>query len=98
VAEYFNLPFDPDPAPSDPISIAKDEFLEACNALVAAGIPVRADREAAWADYAGWRVNYDMPLIGLAGLVMSPYAPWSSDRSLRYRRPRLRSGRRRTGL
>jgi hypothetical protein len=87
VASYFSLPFDPDPAPTDPTSISEDEFLEACDRLVAASIPVRADREQAWRDFNGWRVNYDQVLIGLAGLVMAPYAPWSSDRSLRYRRP-----------
>ena len=70
-----------------PISISEDEFLEACDRLVEAAIPVRADREQAWRDFNGWRVNYDQVLIGLAGFVMAPYAPWSSDRSLRYRRP-----------
>ena len=59
VADYYGLPYDPDPNPDDPISVTKDEFLEACTALVAAGIPVRADRDAAWRDFAGWRVNYD---------------------------------------
>ena len=54
--------------------------------MIAAGIPVRDDRDAAWLDFTGWRVNYDVPLLGLAGFVMVPYAPWSSDRSLRYRR------------
>jgi hypothetical protein len=96
VADYYGLPFDSDPAPTDPISISKDEFLEACDDLVAAGLPVRADRDAAWAAFSGWRVNYDLPLLGLAGFVMAPYAPWSSDRSLRFRRARLRAGRRRT--
>ncbi len=28
-------------------------------------------------------------LPAIAGLIMAPYAPWSSDRSLRYRRPRV---------
>ena len=84
---YFGLPFDADPAPTDATSISEDEFLEACDRLVAAAIPIRADREQAWRDFNGWRVNYDQVLIGLAGLVMAPYAPWSSDRSLRYRRP-----------
>ncbi len=97
VADHFGLPFDADPAPTDPVSITRDEFLEACDDLVAAGIPVRADREAAWLDFAGWRVNYDLPLVGLAGFVMAPYAPWSSDRSLRFQRARLRVGRRRWG-
>jgi hypothetical protein len=95
VADYFGIPYDPDPHPGDAISITKDEFLEACDQLVAAGIPVRADRDAAWFDFTGWRMNYDVPLLSLAGFVMSPYAPWSSDRSLRFRRPLLRSGRRR---
>ncbi len=95
VSDYFGITYDADPQPGDPISISKDEFLEACDALVEAGIPVRADRDAAWFDFTGWRVNYDVPLIGLAGFVMVPYAPWSSDRSLRYRRASLRPGRRR---
>jgi len=95
VADYFGLPYDPDPHPGDAISITKDEFLEACDQLAAAGIPMRADRDAAWFDFTGWRVNYDLPLLGLSGFVMVPYAPWSSDRSLRYQRARMRSGRRR---
>ena len=95
VAGYFDLPFDSDPAPTDVTSISEDEFLEACDTLVAAGISVRADRELAWRDFSGWRVNYDQVLVGLAGMVMAPYAPWSSDRSLRYRRPTFRRSPRR---
>jgi len=86
VAEYFHLPFDPDPRPTDPISIAREEFDDACERLAAAGIPIRADRDQAWRDFNGWRVNYDRALLGLAGLLMVPYAQWSSDRSPRTRR------------
>jgi hypothetical protein len=93
IADYYGIPYDPDPQPGDAISITREEFFEACDALEAAGLPVRADREAAWFDFTGWRVNYDVPLISLAGFVMTPYAPWSSDRSLRFRRARLRRGR-----
>jgi hypothetical protein len=89
VAGYFDLPHNPDPAPTDPILVTRDEFEEACDELVAAGIGVRTDRDAAWADFAGWRVNYDLALVSIAGLVMAPYAPWSSDRSARNHRPRL---------
>ena len=63
---------------------------------MATGIAVRADRDAAWADFQGWRVNYDLALVGIAALVMAPYAPWSSDRSSRYRRPRWAHYRRHT--
>jgi hypothetical protein len=94
VCDYYGIPYEPDPHPGDPISIARDEFEEACNRLVAAGLPVRADRDAAWFDFTGWRVNYDVPLLALAGFVMVPYAPWSSDRSMRFRRARLRQTRR----
>ena len=76
-------------------TITKDEFMQACDELVEAGIPVHDDREKAWFDFTGWRVNYDVPLLSLAGFIMTPYAPWSSDRSLRFRRSTLR--RRRTG-
>ena len=44
---------------------------------------MRPDRERAWRDFAGWRVNYDRVLLALCSLVMAPPAPWSSDRSPR---------------
>jgi hypothetical protein len=97
IADYYGIPYDHDPQPGDTISISKDEFLDACDQLVAAGIPVREDRDAAWFDFTGWRVNYDVPLLALAGFIAVPYAPWSSDRSLRFRRARLRSVRRNIG-
>jgi hypothetical protein len=81
IADYFDIPHDPDPAPTDPISVTREEFDEVWERLAAAGAPLRTDQDAAWADFAGWRVNYDTVLIALAALTMAPYAPWSSDRS-----------------
>jgi len=53
--------------------------------------PGKPDREQAWQDFAGWRVNYDQVLLALAGLTMAPNAPWSSDRALdQYLQPSLR--------
>ncbi len=83
VASYYGIESDPDPAPDDPISIDKLEFFDALDHLARGGVQIKADREQAWRDFNGWRVNYDVPLLGLAALVMAPYAPWSSDRSLR---------------
>ena len=88
VARFFRIPFDPNPRPDDPIAITRDEFDEACAALRAQGLPLKGDAEQAWRDFNGWRVNYDRVLIALAGLTMAPYAPWSSDRSIRDWRPR----------
>ena len=98
IASYYGIECDPDPAPTDPISIVREEFDDAYERLGSAGAPVRPDRDRAWRDFAGWRVNYDAAVVGLAGLTMAPYAPWSSDRSLRVRRRTvLRPRRTRTG-
>jgi hypothetical protein len=82
IATFFRIPLRPDPKPDDPISISRFEFDEACNQLAAQGVPLKPDRDQAWRDYAGWRVNYDVPLLALAAMTMAPYAPWVSDRSL----------------
>ena len=92
IAAFFNVQFDEDPGPDDAINITRDEYDEQIALLEQAGVPIRADREQAWRDFKGWRVNYDIPLIALATLTKAPYAMWSSDRSLRNQsRPSLRS-------
>ena len=80
LAASFGIAFDPNPRPDDPISLTRDEYDDACGRMEAAGVPLRADRDQAWRDFAGWRVNYDTVLVGLARLVDAPPAPWSSDR------------------
>jgi hypothetical protein len=87
IAAFFGIPYDPDPRPDDPISITREEYEQVRNRLLAAGVPLKPDVDQAWRDFQGWRVNYDPVLLGLAGLAMAPYAQWSSDRSLAYRRP-----------
>jgi hypothetical protein len=83
VADFFLIPYNPDPKPDDPISISRLEFNAVLDQLQGAGVPLKADRDKAWKDFRGWRVNYDTVLLALAALTMAPYAPWSSDRSLR---------------
>ncbi|MCW5853610.1 MAG: hypothetical protein KIT87_26325, partial [Anaerolineae bacterium] len=65
-------------------------FERALDDLAAQGVPLKADRNQAWRDFAGWRVNYDFVLRALAGLIQAPYAPWSSDRAIAPRRIMLR--------
>ena len=83
IADFFGIPYDPDPEQTDGTSIAREEFDDACRQLADAGVPLKPDLDQAWIDFNGWRVNYDAVLVGLAGLTMAPYAMWSSDRSLR---------------
>ncbi len=81
IANYFDIPNPTDPHyPDVPICIDKSEFDSVLDQLAAAGIPLKADREQAWLNFAGWRVNYDRSLILLCGLIMAPTAPWSGDR------------------
>ena len=92
IADFFDVPYDRDPAPDDPISVTREEYDGVYDRLAAAGIALVADRDEAWRSFAGWRVNYDQVLITLCTLVMAPYAPWSSDRSVaRFRVKVLRS-------
>lgn len=80
IADFFWIATPHDPLPTDPILVTRQEYEAACDRLAEAGVPLKADREQAWRDFAGWRVNYDAALIGLARLTMAPPAPWSSDR------------------
>lgn len=94
IATSLGLACEDDPQPTDPISVNRDEWEQAVDDLAAAGLPVVADRDRAWAAWAGWRVNYDLVLLGIARRVEAPVAPWTSDRSpiqdLRPRRPSRR--------
>jgi len=81
IALFFGAPVPVDPQYGDPISITRAEYDDALRSLEAAGVPIVADRDQAWRDFAGWRVNYDMALVSLAGMTGAPYAPWSSDRA-----------------
>jgi hypothetical protein len=92
IARFFRVPHPTDPAPDDPISIGRDEWEAACRELEVVGVPLVADRDQAWRDFAGWRVNYDIPLVTLAGLLVAPYAPWSSDRSIPFKVRLIRRG------
>jgi hypothetical protein len=82
IADFFGISYDPDPQyPKHPISITRVEFDQACDELAGQGVPISSDRDQAWQDFAGWRVNYDQVLLALCRLTMAPSAPWSADRA-----------------
>lgn len=93
IAESEGIPFNPDPEPTDPITIQRSEFDDVLDALAADGVSIVSDRDQAWRDFAGWRVNYDSAILGLAQRLRVPYAPWTSDRyPLEMHRSGQRSG------
>jgi hypothetical protein len=96
IGDFFVMPYDPHPAPTDPISIRREEFEGVCARLAEAGAPVRTDRDKAWRDFAGWRVNYDAVLLQFASLCWAAEAPWSSDRAIAFHRAPISRRRART--
>ena len=86
IANYFDIPNPQNPKyPETPISVRREELDAVLDELSAAGLPVKADREKAWIDFAGWRVNYDRVLLVLCALVMAPESSWSSDRAPKFK-------------
>ncbi len=78
IAAFFRIPTIARPASSgDPIRVTRAEFDAAVDELAAAGLPIRADRDQAWRDFAGWRVNYEDALLRLAVIVVAPDARWN---------------------
>jgi hypothetical protein len=75
ISEYFGIPYDPHPAQDAPTSIDRLRFEAAVDVLAASGVPVVEDRDRAWRDFNGWRVNYDTVLRALERLTMAP-TPW----------------------
>jgi hypothetical protein len=86
IGDFFVMPYDPDPAPDDPISVSRAEYDAVCQRLVDAGAHLKPDRDQTWRDFAGWRVNYDEVLLRFAALCMAPPAPWSGDRPIPFHR------------
>lgn len=90
IAGFFRIPTIARPArPGDPIKVTRAEFDAAVDELAAAGLPVRADHDQAWRDFAGWRVNYEDALLRLSVIVVAPDARWNEVA----RRPTRSTGR-----
>jgi len=81
IAVTYEIDFDPDPQPNDPISVTREEFDAVLDRLASMGAPIHENRDDCWDHFSGWRVNYDEVLIGLAKVTHAPYGYWSSDRA-----------------
>ena len=80
IAEYFKVSFNSDPHfPQDPIAVSREEFDAAYDRLKKQGVPLKEDRDLAWQNFAGWRVNYDGVLNALARMTMAPEVSWLSE-------------------
>ncbi len=94
IADFFNIGYNPKPARGDPISISRAEYDRVVAELEKSGVPLKPEREEAWQDFCGWRVNYDTVLLALARLTMAPPSPWTGPRDEDYRLRGILSGKR----
>jgi len=76
LARALRIPYDPDPLPSDPVRLRRDEFDEGIRRLAAVGFPVEREPDEAWRHFCGWRVGYEPICDVLSRLLMPPQAPW----------------------
>jgi hypothetical protein len=80
IADFFRVQYDAEPRRGDPISVTRQEFDLACDELAEKGVPIKPNRDEAWLDFAGWRVNYDTVLLAMAKITMAPSSLWTGDR------------------
>ena len=80
IARALRIPVPEDADPSDGISLSYEDFLEAIERLRRVDFPVERPVEDAWADFLGWRVNYEAAAYALAWAVDAPPAIWSGPR------------------
>ena len=76
LADYFHVPYPVAPDRTMPISIARADFDAVLERLTRSGIAIVPDREAAWWDFVGWRVNYDAIVEALLERFTCPRTDW----------------------
>jgi hypothetical protein len=77
LADYFRIPYTLHPDRSIPIAITRHEFDLVLEHLDRSGVPLVADRDVAWRDFVGWRVNYDAIIEDLYERFTCPRVDWS---------------------
>lgn len=79
IADFFGIEYDAHPSPGDPVSVTRADFDRLAASLDSQTVHASMDLDAAWRAYAGWRVNYDAVVVGLAELIDAPRSHWHRD-------------------
>jgi hypothetical protein len=79
MADYFKVPYPVDFTTPVPISISREEFDLVLGRLERSGVPLVSDRDAAWDDFAGWRMNYDAMIEAFYVLFTCPRTDWHAS-------------------
>lgn len=76
LADYFKLPYPVDLTQPIEIAITREEFDIVLARLERTGVPLVNDRDAAWRDFVGWRVNYDAIIEAMYTRFTCPRIAW----------------------
>ncbi len=80
LATVTGQPYDDDPRPDAPLQLTFEEFAFGVDLVRRSGFPIERTAEEAWADFRGWRVNYESLSYDLAAYFVAVPAPWSGQR------------------
>lgn len=78
ISDYFHVTYPRELHRGMPISITREQFEIVLDRLTASGVPILADRDAAWGDFLGWRVNYDAMIEAFYELFTCPRTDWNA--------------------
>ena len=76
LADYFRVDYPTALDRTIHISITREEFDLVLDRLGRSGVPLVEDRDAAWNDFVGWRVNYDAIVENFYSLFNCPRTDW----------------------
>lgn len=79
LADALNIPYNPDPLPTDDIALTRKDFQRAVDHLATNGFPLERSAEDAWPDFKGWRVNYESIAYRIVEMLHAPPAWWSGS-------------------
>lgn len=96
IAAFFGIRYGP-PEPGAKIALPEERFNQACAELHAIGVPIVADRGAAWTEFQALRARYEPLLTVLGRMTNAPRSDWSSwsDATPRHGPPLLKTPRKR---
>ena len=80
IARAMGIEVPDEPDPSHGISLSYQEFLDAIGRMREVSFPIERDPAEAWADFVGWRVNYEQAAYAVAAAVDAVPALWSGPR------------------
>jgi hypothetical protein len=80
IARAMGITMPEEPDPNAGISLTYQEFLAAVARLREVDFPIERDPAEAWADFVGWRVNYEQSAYAVAYAVDAVPAMWSGPR------------------